>query len=216
MGSSLDEHPDGQGAVSASDDVTAAHYAERPQQDSAAFDALLARLDELIARHDGVHPAGRGNASASLSDAARLGLLVEVVEKATEGLERFPRNGELLRRRAYALCRLAPPGTGDARVADAQEDLQCALQFEPTNLRLALDLLGELFAFDGLQDDEVADVAEALAEQSEQLMLEARALQVRALLYAERAGEARSLAARWSRLFPGNDELGSVIRDFDL
>ena len=122
-------------------------------KDAADFDTLVAELDELILSHESA------TSSCSRDGEERSPLLIEVAELATAGLERFPRNGELLRRRAYALCRLSPGD--DECVGDSRDDLQEALQFEPTNLRLALDLMGELFAFDGVGDQEVADVAGA-------------------------------------------------------
>lgn len=176
--------------------------------DAAEFDALLAEIDELIVRHEAAtQSCSRGPVETSSR------MLAEVVAKATEGLARFPRNGELLRRRAYATCRLS--ADQNLRLLEAQEDLQEALQYEPTNLRLALDLMGELFAFDGLEDDEVARVAGALADQAEQLMLEARALQIRALLFAERTGEAADLTETWQGRYPDSDELKEAVNEFE-
>lgn len=176
------------------------------REDAAEFDTLLAEIDDLIVRHEA---AARSRGPAETESR----LLAEVVSKSSEGLGRFPRNGELLRRRAYATCRLS--SHEGLRLLEAQEDLQEALQYEPTNLRLALDLMGELFAFDGLEDDEVAKVAGALAEQAEQLMLEARALQIRALLFAERTGEAADLTETWQSRYPDSDELKEAVNEFE-
>ncbi|MEM1247999.1 MAG: hypothetical protein AAGA81_22575 [Acidobacteriota bacterium] len=178
------------------------------REDAAEFDALLAEIDELIVQHEtATQSCSRGPAETGSH------LLAQVDRKATQGLERFPRNGELLRRRAYATCRLSP--NESVRLLEAQEDLQEALQYEPTNLRLALDLMGELFAFDGLEDEEVAKVAAALAEQAEQLMLEARALQIRALLFAQRTGEAADLTETWQGRYPDSDELKEAVDEFE-
>jgi hypothetical protein len=119
----------------------------------------------------------------------------------------------LLRRRAYALCRIVTDGLEFPFIEDAARDLRAILAFEPNNLRPALDLTQELFTHGGFEDADTAEIAEELAMRAQAMMLEARALQVRALVYADRPDEAQAVASSWRRLFPDHEGLVAAAKE---
>ncbi len=186
-----------------------------PDDESAAFDALLAELDGLLDQYDpGALEPDRVVREIMQERARQRPLFERAVEHATAGLERFPNNGELLRRRGFALCRIVTPDGVYPRLEEAKRDLRAILRFEPNNIRAGFDLLHMLFTFSGLDDAEVATIAEQLAAQAQDLMLSARTLQIRALLYARKKDEAERLAATWTRLFPDDRDLAAAIGEF--
>lgn len=79
-----------------------------------------------------------------------------MIELATLGLDAYPNNAEMLRRQALANCRIVTEKGDSPFLAEGEADLRTLLAFEPHNLRGALNLLGELFTFSGLEDSEVA------------------------------------------------------------
>lgn len=182
--------------------------AEPTHGDVERFEEHLREIDELLDRYEPAQlEPDRTIREVLLERATQRPLLERIVDIATRRLEAFPANGELLRRRAFARCRIMTETGESPFLAEAEADLRAILAFEPENLRGALDLLGELYTFSGLNDDEVAEIAEELARRAQEAMIAARALQIRALADGGREEEAREVAAVWTRLFPDEDEL---------
>lgn len=86
------------------------------------------------------------------------------------------------------------------------------MTFEPRNISAALDLLNELFTFSGLEDEEVTKLSRQIAEKSESLMLQARSLQIRSLLSAERHSEAPKIAEDILAHYPNSEEIYEALK----
>jgi hypothetical protein len=186
-------------------------------RDAERFTALLRQIDEVLDRYDdgGAEPGSdRTLGEVFRYRAAQRHVLERAVGLATAALSEFPHNGELLRRRGLARCRIVTETGEHPALAEGEADLRTMLRFEPNTLAGGIDLLGELFAFSGLEDLEVAGIAEQLAERAQALMLQARTLQVRALAYAGRPQQAREVAETWMRLFPDTHELEDAAASY--
>ena len=85
---------------------------------------------------------------------------------------------------------------------EAEREFRQLLRLSPGNLSAACQLLDILFTFSGLSDAEVADVADNLASKAEQLLLDLRALQIRALVYGDQHVRAQQVCQEWSARFP--------------
>ena len=142
-------------------------------------------------------------------------ILEKAVQLATEGLERYPFNTELLRRRAYARCHIVTPNGEYPEIQLAEKDLQTILDLDPNNLYAALDLLENLFTFSGMEDKDVAEVARELATRTESLLLGYQALRIKALGYAGEHAKAEEVYNQWIRVFPDSESLISAKDDAD-
>lgn len=147
---------------------------------SSELRTLLDRIDEILDAYD---PAS-SDPDAIVREvfrrrAAQNHLLEKAIDLASDGLKRFSDNPELIRRRAFARCRVVTPDDEFPLVEEAEADLRHLLELDPNNLLAAISLLHGMFTFSGLEDVEVAEVAGKLAEGAERLFLSARALQSR-------------------------------------
>lgn len=147
--------------------------------------------------------------------AAQRPVLERAVELATGGLDHYPLNPELLRRRAWARCRIVTPDGLYPELEAAERDLRLILELDPDNLAVAFDLLDEMFTFSGMADADVAEVSGELAERAAKLLVRLRALQIRALGYAGRHDEAAKLYDESIGMFPLSEDLKSAKADAD-
>lgn len=182
--------------------------------DQLRFEDWLQRIDELLGQYD----PGDLEPQLPVRDiveqrAAQRPLLERVVELATSALLDFPRNSELLRRRAFALCRIVSDELDYPRAEEGIMDLKTIMAFDPNALRSGLQLVDELFTFGGVENADAAVIAAELASRAESMMLEARVLQVRALIHDQRADEARQLGEHWLQLFPDCEELEAALQE---
>jgi hypothetical protein len=72
-----------------------------------------------------------------------------------------------------------------------------------------------MFTFSGMEDKDVAEVAQEFAAKSESLLLRNRALQIRALSYAGEHSKAEEVYNQWIKLFPDSELLKSAKDDVD-
>ena len=176
------------------------------------FNDWVEQVDELIDQYDpGALDPDKTVGEIMRQRAAQRPLLEKIVELASSALAEFPHNPELLRRRGFALCRIVSEQLEFPGAAAGIEDLHSILAFDPNALRGALDLVNELFTTSSMSDPDVAEVANELAERAQVLLLDARVLQTRALVHAERPEEARNVAEHWLSLFPEHGELQEAL-----
>lgn len=139
--------------------------------------------------------------------------LERVVAMATEALEKYPFSPELLCRRALAKIYIVTPDGEYPLVKSAEQDYRLLLDLNPNNLVVAAELLETLFTFSGLKDSEVVQIAADLASRAEQLLLQLRALQIKALGYSGQHDEAEKLYQASSALYPESEVLEVAIED---
>jgi hypothetical protein len=72
-----------------------------------------------------------------------------------------------------------------------------------------------MFTHSDMEDDRVADVAGELASRTETLLLHLRALQIKALGYADKHDEALKVYKHWIELFPQSEHLKSAKVEAD-
>lgn len=142
--------------------------------------------------------------------------LEKAIQLASEGLTRYPFNAELLRRRAFARCRVVTPEGNYPELDAAEEDLRMILEYDPNNLYAALDLLEIMFTFSGMKDSDLAEVADKLAPRAEKLLLGFRSLQIKALSHAGKNVQVDEVYERWSKLFPESTILQSAKEDAEF
>jgi tetratricopeptide (TPR) repeat protein len=142
-------------------------------------------------------------------------ILEKAIQLATEGLEKYSFNSELLRRRAYARCHIVTPDGEYPELELAEKDLRAILELDPNNLYAGLDLLEEMFTFSGMEDKDVAEVAEEFATRAERLLLNNRALQIKAYGYAGEYTKAEEVYNHWIKLFPESESLKAAKDDAD-
>jgi tetratricopeptide (TPR) repeat protein len=142
-------------------------------------------------------------------------ILEKAVQLASEGLEKYPFNAVLLRMRATARCWIVTPEGEFPELEMAEQDLQTILEFDPNNLKTGFELLDMLFTFSGMEDKDVAEVAQKFAAMAEELLLHNLALQIKALGYANEHSNAEEVYNRWIKLFPDSEVLKSAKADSD-
>jgi tetratricopeptide (TPR) repeat protein len=142
-------------------------------------------------------------------------LLEKVVQMITEALERYPFNSELLRRRAYARSRIVTSDGEYPELELAENDLRTILKFDPNNLRAGAALLEDMFTYSGMEDADVAEIAEEFASRAEKLLLRFRALQIRACGYAGDHAKADAIYKKSLNIFPDSASLKSAKDDAD-
>jgi len=142
-------------------------------------------------------------------------ILEKAVQLATAGLERYPFNAVLLRMRAVARCRIVTPEGEFPELELAEQDLRTILEFDPDNLKTGFELLDMLFTFSGMENKDVAEVAQKFATMAEELLLHNLALQIRALGYGHEHSSAEEVYNQWIKLFPDSDVLKSAKADSD-
>lgn len=134
-------------------------------------------------------------------------MLRKAVSMCDSGLEKYPYNPELMRRRALLKTLIVTPDAEHPELEEAAKDLRTLLELDPNNLYAGLELLKAMFTFSGMEDSDVADVAEELADRAKSLMLVSRSLQIEALAYANRKDESDSIYDKLIQLFPDSEEL---------
>lgn len=134
---------------------------------------------------------------------------------ATDGLKQYPYNSQLLRRRAYARCRIVTSEGEFTELQAAEEDLRMILAIDPTNLYAAFDLLEDMFKFSGMEDSEVAEATGTLAIKAENLLLKFIALQIKSLAYAKDFTKADQIYFHWISMFPDSEYLLSTKDDIE-
>jgi len=180
------------------------------------FTNLLNEIDTLIQSYNpGELAPDRIVGEIFAERAKQRPTLEKAVQLATDGLEKYPYNTELLRRRAYARRHIVTPEGEYPELELAEKDLRTVLDFDPNNLYAGLDLLEAMFTFSGMEDKDVAEVAQEFAAKSERLLLYNRALQIRALGYAGEHSKAKEVYNEWIKLFPDSELLKSAKDDAD-
>jgi tetratricopeptide (TPR) repeat protein len=180
------------------------------------FEILLNEIDVLLESYNPGELAPDRVVSEIFAERAKQRPIFEkVVQLTTSGLEKYPYNSELLRRRAYARCRIVTPDGEYPELELAEKDLRTILKLDPNNLRAGFELLEVMFTFSGMDDKEVAEVAGEFAERSERLLLKNLTLQIKALGYAGEYTKAEEVYRRWIKLFPDSDLLNSAKSDLD-
>lgn len=176
--------------------------------DLASFTNLLEAVDSILEQYDpGEAAPDRPLINIVEKRASQQPLLQSAIELASDGLERYPFNAELLWRRALAKS-LMMTSTGEApELAGCEADLRTILAIDPNHLKAGLELLEAMFTSSSLEDDEVAQIAGTLAARAEELLIQARALQIRALGYADQPSQAEELFHKWSAVFPDAESL---------
>lgn len=178
------------------------------------LETILRSIDELLDSYEpGVLDPDRMVGDVFAERASQRPTLENAIAIATEALERFPFHPELVRRRAIARTFVVTPDGEYPHLEAAEADFRLLLDLDPNNLVAAKDLLDALFTFSGLEDSEVAEIADTLASKAEGLFLELRALQVKALGYAHQHKQAEELYRAWSGRFPDAEVLQSAIED---
>lgn len=179
----------------------------------AAFRSTLERIDAIL---DAYSPPAlvpdRPMAEIFDYHSAHQGDLAEAVALATEALKSYPLHPALLLRRAAAQAMMRS-GDLSAHAEAAQADLQLALFVDDSNYEASGRLLHLLFTFSIMEDADVAAAADQLAERVTRDLLATRALQIRALGYADRLPEARELYSRWSQMYPSSKVLKEAFDD---
>lgn len=184
--------------------------------EAAEFKTLLEQIDSVL----DTYTPGDLSPERVIQDiinerAEQRPILEKAIQLATQGLKRYPFNTELLRRRAYARCRIVTPDGEYPEIQLAEKDLQTVLDLDPNNLYAGLDLLENLFTFSGMEDKDVAEVAWELATRAETLLVGCHALQIRAAGHAGEHAKAQEVYDRWIRVFPDSESLQSAKDDAD-
>jgi hypothetical protein len=170
--------------------------------------ALLAEIDGLLDRYDpGETSPDRIVGEVIAERAAQAPLLLQAIELASQGLQKFPCHPELLRRRALARSCVVTLQWEYPELQLGADDLQAILASSPNDIRTAYDLLELQFTFSGMSDADLAEVSAGLVERAACLLLDVVALQIKALAYAGQLGEAEQIFGRWSQRFPDSERL---------
>jgi len=177
---------------------------------------LLTTIDDVLESYDPGEPRPDSVARDIIAARARQRpLLEQAIRLATEGLADYPCHPELLRRRAWARCHVVTPDGVYPQLEEAERDLRLMLKLDPDNLPAGLDLLEAMFTHSGMADREVAEVAEELASRAERILLSLRALQIKALGYADEHEKAQQVYDRCIRIFPDAKRLQAAKEDAD-
>jgi hypothetical protein len=180
------------------------------------FKALLDEIDMLLERYDPGEPTpDKIIRDILLERAKQRPILQRAIQLASQGLEQYPFNSELLWRRAWAQYRIVTPDGTFPELESAEQDLQIILTIDPNNLYAGTELLEMMFTFSGMENSHVAEVAEEFACRAERVLLNMRALQIKALGYARKHEDAEHLYQHWIGLFPDADILTAAKEDAD-
>ncbi len=172
------------------------------------FKDLLDKIDALLESYDpGELEGDKLVREIFVERASQRPIFEEAISLATEGLESFPFNPELLRRRSYAYSRVVTEEAEFPYLDEAEEDLRAILEFNPGDLTTLLDLLSDMFTYSAMEDEEIAKLAGSLAKDAERVLLCFRALQIEAFDNAEKHLEALAVLETWSKIFPKSREL---------
>ena len=139
--------------------------------------------------------------------------LEKVVVIATEALEKYTFNSELVRRRAFAKTLIVTPDGEYPFLESADADYRLLLDLNPSDFFTTAELLEVIFTFSRLEDSEVAQIADDAASKAEKMLLNLRGLQIKALGYADQHSEAEQLYRAWSTRYPDAEVLESAIAD---
>lgn len=188
----------------------------RSMSDLENFEVLLNEIDALLESYNpGELTPDRVVNEIFAERAKQRPTLERVVQLTTSALEKYPYNSELLRRRAWARCHIVTPDGEYPGLELAEKDLQTILKLDPNNLQAGFELIEAMFTFSGMDDIDVAEVAEEFAERSKRLLLNNLALQIKALGYAGEHAKAAEVYGRWIKLFPDSDLLNSAKNAID-
>jgi hypothetical protein len=180
------------------------------------FKALLQQIDSVLDQYNpGELAPDQIVKEIFIERAKQRPLLEKAAQMTTEGLEKYPFNSELLRRRAYARCSIVTPEGIYPEIELAEKDLRLILSFDPDNLKAGLNLLEEMFTYSGMEDSEIAEIAEEFAVRSEKLLLRSRGLQIKAHGYAGDHTKAEEVYEDSIKLFPNSELLKSAKDDAD-
>lgn len=147
------------------------------------FKTLLAQVDAILDQCRPEEPdLGHDAGQAFRPSARHQDLLRQGADEITEGLAAFPLNPHLLRRRAWARAQIATPEGALPELHLAVEDLQLLLELDPNDLTSAIELLQEMHRVGGMPSSAVLKVVSELASRTEDLLIRARILQMRAML----------------------------------
>jgi tetratricopeptide (TPR) repeat protein len=181
------------------------------------FKALLDKIDKVIESYDpGELRPDRIFGEMIKERTDQRPILEKAIQLATEGLKEYPYNPELLYRRAYARCLIVTPKGGHPKLEAADKDLRMILELDPNNLLAGYELLDAAFTYSAMEDEDVVKVSEEFASRAERLLLRLRALQIKALGYADKHNEADKLYKHWIQLFPSSEQLASAKEEADL
>lgn len=180
------------------------------------FKALLDQIDSILDRYiPVVLEPDRIIGEMFAERAKQRSIFDQAVQLATEGLEKYPFNTELLRRRSLARSQIVTADADYSELELAEADLRTILEFDPNNLVAASDLIELMFVFSGMEDIEVAKVAENFALRAERLLLANRSLQIKALGYADEHAQANEVYNRFIKIFPDSESLQKAKDDAD-
>ncbi|MHC4865611.1 MAG: hypothetical protein ACYTEX_16110 [Planctomycetota bacterium] len=177
---------------------------------------LLDKIDNVLRSYDPGEPRPDQIIGEIIKErASQRPTFEEAIQLATEGLRQYPYNSELLRRRAFARCLIITPEGEHPELEAAEEDLRMILELDANNLCGVFELLDAMFSHSAMEDDRVAEVAGELASRTQTLLLQVRALQIKALGYADKHDEADRVYKRWIELFPKSEYLKSAREQAD-
>lgn len=180
------------------------------------FKALLDKIDSILESYDpGELRPDRVIGEIIKERAGQRPIFDKAIQLATEGLKEYPYNPELLHRRAYARCLIVTPEGEHPELEAAEQDLRMILELDPNNLLAGYELLDAMFTYSAMEDEDVAKVSEEFASRAERILLELRALQIKALGYADKHDEADKLYKHWIQLFPKSEHLESAKEEAD-
>lgn len=180
---------------------------------SESLKAVLQRVDALL---DIPTPEIRNDQRIRemMNDhAANAVRLEEAIRVTTEALQRYPLHPALLLRRGIARGLIRFGRDTDFDPDGAKSDLSTILETDPENIRAAGELLHLMFVFSMIDDDAVAEKAAVLVERAAKELLDCLSLQMTALGYARRQGEAYALYERWSGVFSERAGLEEALRE---
>ncbi len=178
------------------------------------FKSLLEQIDALLERYDpGELEPDRIVRELFEERAQQRPLLEEAVSLATEGLNRFPFNSELLRRRAWARAHIVTPNGSYPEIALAVEDLRAILAFDPNNLGGTAALLEDMFTFSGMENSEVAGMAGYLAARAGDVLECCLALQIRSHAYADEHAQAKEVYNKAIIHFPDSEQIQEAKKE---
>jgi tetratricopeptide (TPR) repeat protein len=180
------------------------------------FKILLEQIDSVLESYQPVDLSpDRIIRDIFIERAKQRPIFEKAIQLATEGLEKYPFNAELLRRRALARSHIVTPDLEYSELELAEEDLRTILEFDPNNIQAGFDLLEAMYIFSGMENKDVAEVAEEFAARAESLLLNLRALQIKAYGYADEHTKAEQIYQRWAKLFPESKLLKAAKEDAD-
>jgi tetratricopeptide (TPR) repeat protein len=176
----------------------------------------LKEIDEVIERYDPGEPKPEQVVGEIIDCRAKQRpILTKAIELATQGLEIFEFHPALLRRRAFVRSFMMNEEREYPELKGAEDDLQAILEYDSDHIGAGQDLLEIMFTYNEMEDSKVAEVAAEFAQRAQKILLALRALQIKALAYADKHQEAQTLYEQWSRLFPDSEVLRNAKKEAD-